>query len=85
MSRYNCLESIENIISGNYKLKDQSSLIKDRGSNIYYRKDIVKLKEINLNDSAEIIARKVRATAMPGYEPPFAIVDKKKLYNSENQ
>ena len=73
-------ESIGSIISGSYNLKDQSSLLEERGSNTYYRKDIVKLKEINLNDTAEIITRKVRATAMPGYEPPFAIVEKKKYY-----
>ena len=65
-------------------MKDQSSLIKDRGSNIYYRKDIVKLKEINLNDSAEIIARKFvqqRCLDMNF----LAIVDKKYYIIPENQ
>lgn len=73
-------ENIGSILSGNYTLKDQSSLLDERGLNTYYRKDIFKLKEINLNDSADIITRKVRATAMPGFEPPFALVEGKKYY-----
>lgn len=73
-------ENIGSILSGNYTLKDQSSLLCERGLKTYYRKDIFKLKEINLNDSADIITRKVRATAMPGFEPPYALVDGKKYY-----
>ena len=73
-------ENIGSILSGNYTLKDQLSLLEERGLNTYYRKDIFKLKEINLNDSADIITRKVRATAMPGFEPPFALVECKKYY-----
>jgi len=79
-------ESIESILLESYTLKDQSSLFDKRGLNTYYRKDIVKLKEINLNDTADIITRKVRATAMPGYEPAFVIVEGKKYYIiAENQ
>lgn len=73
-------ENIPNILSGNYTLNDQANLIDERGLNTYYRKDITQLKQIDLNDSADIITRKVRATAMPGFEPPFAIVDGKKYY-----
>lgn len=73
-------ENIGNILSGNYTLNDQANLIDERGLNTYYRKDITQLKEIDLNGSADVITRKVRATAMPGFEPPFAIVDGKKYY-----
>lgn len=73
-------ENIGNVLSGNYTLNDQANLIDERGLNIYFRKDIAQLKEIDLNDSADVIARKVRATAMPGFEPPYAIVDGKKYY-----
>lgn len=73
-------ENIKDVLSGNYTLNDQSNLIDDRGLHIYFRKDIAQLKEIDLNDSADVITRKVRATAMPGFEPPFAIVDGKKYY-----
>lgn len=73
-------ENIGNILSGDYPLIDQANLIDERGLNTYYRKDVAQLKEIDLNDSAEVITRKVRATAMPGFEPPFTIVDGKKYY-----
>lgn len=73
-------ENIGNVLSGNYTLNDQANLIDERGLNTYYRKDIAQLKKIDLNDSADVITRKVRATAMPGFEPPFAIVDGKKYY-----
>lgn len=73
-------ENIGKILSGNYTLNNQANLIETRGLNTYYRKDISQLKEIDLNDSADVITRKVRATAMPGFEPPFAIVDGKKYY-----
>ena len=73
-------ENIGNVLSGNYTLNDQANLIDNRGLNIYFRKDIAQLKEIDLNDSADVITRKVRATAMPGFEPPYAIVDGKKYY-----
>lgn len=73
-------ENIGKILSGNYTLNNQANLIDARGLNTYYRKDISQLKEIDLNDSADVITRKVRATAMPGFEPPFAIVDGKKYY-----
>ena len=73
-------EKIGSILSGNYTLNDQANLIDERGLNTYYRKDIAQLKMIDLNDSADVITRKVRATAMPGFGPPFAIVDGKKYY-----
>lgn len=73
-------ENIADILSGNVKLTPQSSLIEERGSHLYYRKQIAELKTIDLNDGADEIVRKVRATAMPGFEPPFALVDGKKYY-----
>lgn len=72
--------NIKNILSGNFKLVDQSKLFIDRGVKTYYRKDIVKLREIDLNDSAEVIIRKVNATAMPGFEPPSTAFEGKKYY-----
>ena len=46
----------------------------------YYRKDIEKIKEIKLYDSEEVIELKMRATYMPGFEPPFFIVKNKKYH-----
>jgi len=71
---------IEKIIKGDFILTEQESLLGDRKTNIYYRKDINKLKKINLNDTEEIIIRTVKAAAMPGFEPPYALVDGEKFY-----
>lgn len=73
-------ESITNLIEGNYPLKPQSEYYKEREHNLYYRKDIQKLKQIDLNESADTIIRAVDATSMQGFEPPFALIDGKKYY-----
>jgi methionyl-tRNA formyltransferase len=71
---------IGKIIKGEYSLTEQDTFIGERDTNIYYRKDINELKKINLNDSSEKIVRTVKATAMRGFEPPYAIVDGEKFY-----
>lgn len=54
---------------------------KQRGKKrIYYRKDIKKLKEINLSDSEEEVDLKMRASFMPGFDPPHIIIKGKKYY-----
>lgn len=73
-------ENIGRILNGDYTLTEQDILTDKRGSNIYYRNDISQLKEIDLDESADVITRKVRATAMPEFEPPYAVVDGKRYY-----
>ncbi len=73
-------ENIGNILNDNFSITPQENLIAERGTNIYYRKDVAKLKEINLGDVASDVALKVKATAMPGFEPPFTIIDGVKYY-----
>ncbi len=72
--------SIANIISGNISFKPQAEFLSKRTSKIIYRKDISKLKEISDLDTIPQIARKVRATCMPGFEPPYFVYNKKKYY-----
>lgn len=62
---------IERILKGDYELIPQERYHESRGTAIYYRKDIEKLKKIDLNDGEDDIARRIRATAMPGFEPPY--------------
>lgn len=71
---------IGDIFSGNYELHSQESYIEERGSNLYYRKDIQQLKAIDLGPIKNDVIKRVRATAMPGFEPPFTIVNGKKYY-----
>jgi methionyl-tRNA formyltransferase len=73
-------ENIENIIAEKINFVPQENLIAERGTNIYYRKDISKLKEINLGNIGPEIALKVKATSMPNFEPPFAIIDGVKYF-----
>jgi methionyl-tRNA formyltransferase len=73
-------ENIENILNQKYTLTPQETLVAERGSSIYYRKDVAKLKQIDFGDMADEIARKVKATAMPGFEPPYTIIDHVKYY-----
>lgn len=73
-------EQIENILNKKYTLTPQETLINKRGSNIYYRKDVSSLKQIDLGTMADEVARKVKATAMPGFEPPFTVIDGVKYY-----
>jgi methionyl-tRNA formyltransferase len=71
---------ILDILNGNYTLVPQNDLIKIRSVSINFRKDINRIKIIDLNMSAAQISKQVRATAMPGFEPPYAIIDGKKIY-----
>ena len=73
-------ENIGNILDGNFKLILQASYKGKRNVSIHYRKEIKELKKIDLNWSKEKIERYIRATSMPGFEPPYAVVNNEKIY-----
>ena len=64
-------------------MQAQKDLIPSRGTSIHYRNEIHALKQIDLSLSKEEIEKRIRATAMPGFEPPFCIVNDEKLYFSK--
>ena len=72
--------SLAGIVHHEYLRVPQASLVAERGSALYYRKDIERLKQVDLSASRDHIERQIRATAMPGFEPPYCIVGTKKLY-----
>lgn len=72
--------SIGEIFSGNYELKSQDSLLEERGMNLYYRKDIQQLKSLDLGPNKNDVIKRVRATAMPGFDPPYTLINGKKYY-----
>jgi len=74
--------NILEILNDNYALISQKSLVQTRGTKTIYRKDIETLKEINLEWEKNKIERHIRATLMPGFEPPFFKIDNKKIYFS---
>ena len=73
-------ENISDILSLNYSVIKQADLLVARETHYYTRNDINRLKRIDLNQSEEEIILKIKATAMPGFEQPFAIVDGEKYY-----
>jgi methionyl-tRNA formyltransferase len=77
-------KNIFNILSGEFQLTKQDSLISYRGTKTIRRKDIDKIKEIDLAWDSERIERHIRATLMPGFEPPFTFIKNKKIYFSDN-
>lgn len=72
--------SLPKILSGNFEKISQENLITEKGMSLHYRDEINDVKKIDLNWPAEKIERHVRATSMPGFEPPYAIVNGEKFY-----
>jgi methionyl-tRNA formyltransferase len=70
----------QNIVQENYSTITQQSLITERGTSLHYRKEIQTLKQIDLAWDQEKIERHIRATYMPGFEPPYTIVNNQKIY-----
>ena len=72
--------NIRNIISGNYKLTEQSSFTGKRKFSIHYRKEIDQLRKIEVNWDAEKIFCHFRATYMPDFPLPYIENNGCKIY-----
>ncbi len=73
-------ESLEDLINGNFELKPQKDFIAERGTSLHYRKEINDIKVIDLKWPQEKIEKHIRATYFPGFEPPYCLVNSKKIY-----
>jgi len=73
-------ENIRDIINGDFELIPQNFYKEKRNFSIHYRKEIESLKVIDLNWSKEKIERYIRATSMPGFEPPYIVINEEKIY-----
>ncbi|MBL7720346.1 MAG: hypothetical protein JNL72_16025 [Flavipsychrobacter sp.] len=78
-------ETLPAIVSGNYTRTPQATLEDRYGTSLHFRHEINELKNIDPAWDAEKIDRYVRATSMPGFEPPYYIEDGKKVYFSQEQ
>lgn len=67
--------SLPALVAGDHTPVPQSTLVAERGTRLCLRKEIDAMKVIDLDWDAERIARTVRATSMPGFPPPYAVVD----------
>jgi len=72
--------SVADLVKGRYTATPQSELLKTRKESLHFRSEIASLKQIDLNQEASVIEKTLRATYMPGFEPPFAIMNGRKVY-----
>lgn len=78
-------ETLADIVNGNYTATPQSEFEAQYGTSLHYRDEINELKCIDINWDKEKINRYIRATSMPGFEPPYYLQDGKKMYFSGEQ
>ena len=71
-------ETLPKLISGDFTTYPQSSF-SDKKSEIHYRSEIHKIKEISPSWESDRIIRHIRACAMPGFSPPFMKVGNQKI------
>lgn len=72
--------TLSQLLNGEYLAVPQSELLAERGSHLYFRKDIEKLKVIDLSADKPTISRAIRATYMPNFELPYVIKNGQKQY-----
>ena len=73
-------QTLSHIVAGNYSPVPQQLLVARYGTQLHYRKEIADIKLIDLSWDKEKIERHIRATSMPGFEPPFFFLDGKKIH-----
>ena len=73
-------EEIGAILKGAYTITPQENLVEARGCSLHFRCEIGDIKQIDLNWDAEKIQRHLRATYMPGFEPPYTMMGGQKLF-----
>lgn len=71
--------TLKHIVTGNYTKMPQQLLEAKYGTQLHFRSEMANIKELSLQWDAERIERHIRATSMPGFEPPYCIVDGKKV------
>ena len=72
--------TLADLVAENYIMVPQEMLASKFGTSLHYRNEMAALKVIDLSWEKEKIERYIRATSMPGFEPPYCIVDGKKIY-----
>ncbi len=73
-------ESLADLVAGNYIPVPQSMLESKFGTSLHFKKEMAEIKVIDITWDQEKIDRYVRATSMPGFEPPYYLKDGEKVY-----
>lgn len=74
--------TLANIMAGQYDLVPQQVLEAKYGTSLHYKNEISTLKQIDLDWESDKIQKHIRATYMPGFEPPYCIINGEKIYFS---
>jgi len=78
-------QTLAHIINGNYKRVAQELLVGKYGTSLHFRSEMKKLKVIDLTWDNEKRDRYIRATSMPGFEPPYCLSKGVKIYFTREQ
>jgi len=73
-------ETLADVVTGRYTAMPQKPLEDKYGTSLHYRAEAGAIKQIDLNWDSDRIERHVRATSMPGFEPPYCIINGEKVY-----
>lgn len=73
-------QTLAHIVTGNYTPVSQQSLIAKYGTSLHYKNEMASLKVIDLNWDKNKIEKHIRATSMPGFEPPYCVINGKKVH-----
>ncbi len=72
--------TLADVINGNYVPISQRQLEEKYGTSLHYRAEAGSIKQIDLQQDKQTIERHIRATSMPGFEPPYCIINGEKVY-----
>ena len=73
-------QTLSHIVGGNYSPVPQQLLVGKYGTSLHYRNEMKELKVIDLKWDKEKRDRHIRATSMPGFEPPYCLSKGVKIY-----
>lgn len=73
-------ETLETVLNGEPSRTPQAALEARYGSALHFKAEMAGLKEIDLSWPADRIEQRLRATYMPGFEPPYAFVAGRKVH-----
>lgn len=73
-------DTLADVINSNYVPTPQQQLEEKYGTSLHYRAEAGSIKQIDLQQDKQTIERYIRATSMPGFEPPYCIINGEKVY-----
>ncbi|XZF14320.1 formyltransferase family protein [Chitinophagaceae bacterium MMS25-I14] len=76
-------QTLAALVEGRYNRLPQAALEARYGSSLHFRKEMEEIKQLDKSWPQEKTDRHIRATLMPGFEPPYYLEDGKKMYITE--